>query len=77
MIRAIAPSPPERQRPTQRSRRRAAFVKTDLTRAYDAAQKVGFQVRSIEISKDGHIRLYADDGAGAARSPFDEWDGRL
>lgn len=77
MIRAIAPSPQERKRPPQRSRRRALFVKTDLTRAVDAAQKVGFQVGSIEISQDGRIRLYSDDGARAPRSLFDEWDERL
>lgn len=53
------------------------FAKADLTRAFDAAEKVGFQVRSFEISSDGRIRLYSDDGAGPPRSLFDEWEERL
>ncbi len=76
MIRAITPSPAERRRPVQRSRRRSTFVKSDLTRAVDAVQKAGFQVGSISFSKDG-FRLYADDSTEAPQSLFDEWEARL
>lgn len=77
MIRAIDPAPRERKLPPRRGRRRATFVKTDLTRAMEAAQRGGFQVRSIEISQDGSIRLYSDDSGGVPRTLFDQWEARL
>ena len=58
------------------SKRRVAFAKADITRAVSAAQRVGFEVQSIEISQDGRIRLYSD-GGGPRSTLFDEWEGRL
>ena len=73
----IVPAPRKRLVPPATPKRRAAFAKADITRAVSAAQRVGFQVRSIEINPDGRIRLCSDDGERQADTPFDEWEGRL
>lgn len=77
MIRKITPEVRERNRPTPPRKRRTSFVKADITRAMSAAQKGGFQVRSIEIDQDGRIRLYSDDHADKPQSLFDQWEERL
>ncbi|MFM6830031.1 MAG: hypothetical protein ACKOVA_06820, partial [Novosphingobium sp.] len=77
MISKIIPEVRERNRPTPPRKRRTSFVKADITRAMSAAQKSGFQVRSIEIGQDGRIRLYSDEGADKSQSLFDQWEERL
>lgn len=73
----IVPAPRKRVPLPSNTKRRVSFAKADITRAVSAAQRVGFQVRSIEISQDGRIRLSSDDGVSQPRTLFDEWDGRL
>jgi hypothetical protein len=77
MIRAIVPSPPLRKIHNQRRRLRSSFSKIDLTRAVDAARKIGFDVHSIEIGRDGCIRLVSGESSSMSPTLFDEWEGRL
>lgn len=66
-----APSPhlPRRQR-------RAPFKKADLARAISAAAKAGFVTSSIEVGRDGTIRIFAA-GAEQPASLFDQWSDKL
>lgn len=73
----IVPSPRKRALPSANTKRRVSFAKADITRAVSAAQRVGFRVRSIEISQDGRIRLCSDDREGEPNTLFDAWEPRL
>lgn len=73
----IVPAPRTRSSLPPKPKRRVAFAKSDITRAVSAARVVGFDVRSIEISQDGRIRLYSEDSPSVSQSLFDEWEARL
>lgn len=73
----IIPAPRKRVSLPSNPKRRVSFAKADITRAVSAAERVGFRVRSIEISQDGRIRLCSDDREGQPNSLFDEWEARL
>jgi hypothetical protein len=56
--------------------RSATFKKADVARAISTAAKAGFVAGSIEVTKDGTIRIYAS-GAEPTDSLFDQWADRL
>ena len=66
------PAPMERPR----KRRSALFNKADVARAVSGAAKAGFVAGSIEVTRDGTIRIYAA-GAEPAVSLFDQWADKL
>ena len=66
------PSLPERPR----NRRNASFKKADVARAISAAAKAGFVAGSVEVTRDGTIRIYAS-GAEPKVSLFDQWADKL
>ncbi len=74
-IRPIAATP-EPVAPRARKRRPVPFKKADLARALTAAAKAGFMAGSIEVAKDGTIRIFA-----AGKEPnvglFDQWADKL
>lgn len=57
-------------------RRSAPFKKADMARALSAAAKAGIVVGSVEVTKDGTIRIYAA-GAEPTVSLFDQWSDKL
>jgi hypothetical protein len=59
-----------------RKRRSALFKKADVARAVAAVAKAGFVAGSVEVTKDGTIRIYAA-GAEPAVSLFDQWADKL
>lgn len=85
---ASVPSPRARIRPIvsepakaalgepPRKRRSAVFKKTDVARVISAATNAGFVAGSVEVTKDGTIRLYAA-GAEPTVSLFDQWADKL
>jgi len=76
-IRPVA-SAPAKPAPSVRPRQRrsAAFKKSDVARAISAATQAGFVAGSIEVTKDGTIRIYAV-GAEPTVSLFDQWADKL
>ncbi|KUR76970.1 hypothetical protein AQZ50_12190 [Novosphingobium sp. Fuku2-ISO-50] len=59
-----------------RRQRRAPFKKADLARAISAAAKAGFVTSSIEVARDGTIRIFTA-GAEQPASLFDQWKDKL
>jgi len=76
-IRPIA-AEPAKPAPVERPRRKrsAAIKKADVARVISAATKAGFVAGSIEVTKDGTIRIYAA-GAEPTVSLFDQWADKL
>jgi hypothetical protein len=66
------PAPAERPR----KRRSALVKKTDVARVVSAVARAGFVAGSIEVTKDGTIRIYAV-GAEPTVSLFDQWADKL
>lgn len=63
------------------ARRKSTFRMADLSRAIRAAQKCGAVVEGVDIRANGEISLTLatgePKGAGAAPTPFEEWEDRL
>ncbi len=59
-----------------RKRRSASFKKADVARAISAVTKAGFVAGSVEVTKDGTIRIYTV-GAEPNVSLFDQWADKL
>ncbi len=56
---------------------KATFKKADLTRAAEAVKAAGLDVVSVEIGRDGTIRVLTGQGRGLTKRPggeLNEWD---
>lgn len=62
----------------KRSRQSGYASQRDIGRAIRAAKKSGFTVSALEVSPEGHIRLFeSGDISSTGRGDFDLWKDEL
>jgi hypothetical protein len=54
-------------------RKTTLFKRTDLRRAIDTARQAGLAIESVEITKDGAIRVMTGKGGTATGTDLDNW----
>ncbi len=57
-------------------RRPSIFKKTDVTRATKAVRAAGFEIASVEVAKDGSIKVTPRKPDEPDASPLDQWRSR-
>jgi hypothetical protein len=57
--------------PVKKPRAKTLFTRRDVVRAVRATRQAGEQVRAVEVTKQGAIRIMVGD---AAADNKDEWD---